>query len=149
MRERSRARAWSLQVLYAWEARGGAVTPETVLEEFLVERNIASASREYLRRLVTTVAKHREAIDAELQASLTNWRLERLSAIDRNILRIGAAEMRYIPEVPHRVTIQEAVRLAEKFGTAESPRFVNGVLDALMRRIEGSGGARRADGGTR
>lgn len=137
MRERSRARGWALQVLYAWESRGGDTSPVQVLHEFLRERRIAPASREYLERLVRTVADHRSEIDRAIQAALTNWRLERLSVIDRNILRIAVAEMLFMEDVPPRVSIQEAILLAEKFGTADSPRFVNGVLDALLRRLEG------------
>ncbi|NIQ57710.1 MAG: transcription antitermination factor NusB, partial [Gammaproteobacteria bacterium] len=75
---------------------------------------------------------------------LTNWRLDRLSAIDRNVLRLAAAEMLFFDDVPPLVSIQEAVQLAEKYGTGESPRFVNGVLDALMRHQT----ARTSGGGT-
>jgi hypothetical protein len=74
------------------------------------------------------------AVDAELQHCLTNWRLERLSAIDRNVLRIAAVEMLRFDDIPPRVSIREALWLAEKYGTDRSPSFVNGVLDALMRR---------------
>lgn len=137
MRERSRARGWALQVLYAWESRASDASPIPVLHEFLHERRIAESSRPYLRQLVRAVADHREAIDARLQEALTNWRLERLSAIDRNVLRLAAAEMLYIEDVPPRVSIQEGIRLAEKYGTEESPRFVNGVLDALLRKVDG------------
>ncbi|MFW5947454.1 MAG: transcription antitermination factor NusB [Gemmatimonadota bacterium] len=134
MRHRSRARAWALRTLYAWEARDG--TPlEGVLEEFLTGRRVAAERRAYLRRLVGTVAEHRDAIDAALQESIRNWRVERLSVIDRNVLRIGAAELMYFRDIPPRVTIREALRLAERYGTDQSPRFVNGVLDALMRRL--------------
>lgn len=137
MRERSRARGWALQVLYAWESRASEPSPNPVLREFLYERRIAAASQPYLRQLVQTVTDHHEEIDAWVQDALTNWRLERLSAIDRNILRLAAAEMLYIEEVPAPVSIKEGIELAEKYGTAESPRFVNGVLDALLRTIEG------------
>jgi N utilization substance protein B len=137
VRARSRARGWALQVLYAWEARGRETPPLAILREFEEHRRIARDSREYLETLIRTVAEHVDVIDRELDASLTNWRLERLAVIDRNILRIAAAEMLYIEDVPPRVSIQEAILLAEKYGTTESPRFVNGVLDALYRRIEG------------
>ncbi|HEX7049571.1 MAG TPA: transcription antitermination factor NusB [Longimicrobiales bacterium] len=143
MRQRSRARGWALLVLYAWEARGTETSLVGILDEFLRERRIATSSRPYLERLVRTVAEHRDAIDAAVQDALTNWRLERLAVIDRNILRIAAAEMLYLKEVPRRVSIQQAIVLAEKYGTAESPRFVNGVLDALLRRLEGRDGADR------
>ena len=140
MKARSRARGWALQALYAWEARRNDVTLDETLRQFMIDRNIAAESREYLRRIMKLVEKNIDEIDAELESALKNWRMDRLSAIDRNVLRIGAAELLYIDEVPERVAIQEAIILAEKYGTTESPRFVNGVLDALMRRVRpGSG----------
>jgi transcription antitermination protein NusB len=138
VKERSRARGWALRFLYAWEAQGSADRPKTAFRTFAYERNIAPASRAYLDELVATIDEHGAAIDDALQNALTNWRLERLSAIDRNILRIGAAEILYIEDVPPRVSIQEAIVLAGKYGTRESPRFVNGVLDALMRQAAGA-----------
>lgn len=142
-RERSRARGWALQVLYAADLRG--VAPGEVLEDFLLRRRVAEASKPYLRRLVRTVEAHREELDAAISGALTNWRLERVSAIDRNALRIGAAELLHPGDVPPRVAIQEAIRLAERYGTAESPRFVNGVLDALYRSGPAAGEGRRAE----
>lgn len=136
MRARSKARSWALQVLYAWESRGLETSPRTLLHDFEEERSIANDSRDYLRSLVDLVGKNRETIDKELEHSLTNWRLERLSVIDRNILRLAAAEMLFEKDVPPAVAIQEAIVLAEKYGTNESPRFVNGVLDALRKSIE-------------
>lgn len=136
MRARSKARSWALQVLYAWESRGVETNPRVVLHDFEQERSIADDSRAYLRSLVELVGKNRDKIDRELEHSLTNWRLERLSVIDRNILRLAAAEMMFEDEVPAAVAIQEAIVLAEKYGTNESPRFVNGVLDALRKSIE-------------
>ncbi|MDX1673185.1 MAG: transcription antitermination factor NusB [Longimicrobiales bacterium] len=135
MLERSKARAWALHTLYAWEAREDTDL-EVVLDEFMTRRLIAPSRRDYLRRLVTTVAEHRRPIDAALQEAISNWRIERLSVIDRNVLRLGAAEMLYLDDIPPRVSIREALKLAERYGTDESPRFVNGVLDALMKRLE-------------
>ena len=136
MRERSKARAWALQVLYAWDSRRDAPL-DAVLGEFMTRRRIAPARRAYVRRLVEAVDRDREAVDAALQESVTNWRLGRLSVIDRNILRLGAVEIMRFDDIPPRVSIQEALRLAEEYGTEQSPRFVNGVLDALMKRVEG------------
>ena len=138
MRPRTRARAWTLQILYAWESRDAAVALSAVLADFLAERRIAQASQEYLFRLVRVIDDRLAEIDVTLQDSLTNWRLERLSRIDRNVLRIGAAELIGMPDVPPRTSIQEAILLAEKYGSNESPRFVNGVLDALMKKTEAS-----------
>lgn len=141
MRARSKARSWALQVLYAWESRGLETPARNILHDFEQERQINDDSREYMRELVESVAEHRKEIDDQLDQSLTNWRLERLSVIDRNILRLAAAEMLYgnSEDVPPAVSIQEAIVLAEKYGTQESPRFVNGVLDALRKTVEHSG----------
>ena len=138
MRARSKARSWALQVLYAWESRGFDTPARNILQDFEQERQINDDSREYMRELVTSVSDHRTEIDGQLDQSLTNWRLERLSVIDRNILRLAAAEMLYgnVEDVPPAVSIQEAIMLAEKYGTQESPRFVNGVLDALRKTVE-------------
>lgn len=103
-----------------------------MLERFLRERNIGATRRPHLARLIRALDEHIVDVDQRLERALTNWRLDRLSSIDRNILRLGATELSYIADVPDRVAIQEAIILAEKYGTAESPRFVNGVLDALM-----------------
>lgn len=95
---------------------------------------VGPEERAIVAPLLREVAAHLPAIDADLAAVTTNWRLERLSAIDRSVLRLAAAELR-IGDTPPRVAIQEAIRLAERFGTTESARFVNGVLDALARRL--------------
>jgi transcription antitermination protein NusB len=138
MRERSRARSRALQIMYAWEAHGDVSTPERVLAQFIEEDRISKDALEYTRRLIRLLSANQADIDRALSAALTNWRLDRLSVIDRNILRIGAVEIMHVPDVPPRVSIQEAIGLAERFSTRESPRFVNGVLDALMRHFEAS-----------
>lgn len=135
MLERTKARAWALRVLYAWESRGRDANLLAVLEEFLAQRRIRKDRRDYLRRLVETLAGEADPIDRSLQQVLANWRLDRISVIDRNILRIAAVEMLRFDDVPPRVSIQEALRLAERYGTEQSPRFVNGVLDGLMKRL--------------
>lgn len=122
-------------MLYAWESREAAALDQ-VLDELMSRRRIAAARRPYVRRLVETIHRDRAGIDAAVGEALTNWRLERLSAVDRNVLRLAAAEMIHFDDVPPRVSIQEAVLLAEKYGTDQSPRFVNGVLDALMRSLD-------------
>jgi N utilization substance protein B len=84
--------------------------------------------------IVRLVARKQRDLDAELAEVTTNWRLERIGAVERCVLRMAAAELS-IGETPPRVVIQEAVTLAERFGSAQSARFVNGVLDALARRM--------------
>ena len=141
MRERRGARSWALQVLYVWESRG-IFSPREVLNEFHRTRRIAPAKQAYLRELVQLIEDRMPEIDFAVDGALTNWRLERLSVIDRNILRIGAAELLLRDDIPPRVAISEALILAEKYGTEESVRFVNGVLDALLRERRAAGAAR-------
>lgn len=132
-RRERRARARALQALYASDMRGGASVvrvAETLFDDLAVDRQervIASA-------LIGAVAEHGAAIDRALSAVTANWRLERIGAIERSLLRLGAAEL-VRSETPPRVVLQEAVRLAERFGGLQSARFVNGVLDALAREL--------------
>jgi len=133
-RDRTRARAWFLQVHYRWEAEDDAFTLQEALAETLGKRLVAPRRIDYLERLVTTFGEHREGVDEALAACLDNWSLDRLSLMDRGILRLGATELLYLPDIPAKVSIQEAVRLAERYGGRDSSRFVNGVLDAVYRR---------------
>ena len=142
MKERSRARGWALQALYAWESRGGgeeSLVP--VLQELSQELRISARNRVYADVLVRLVSRNLSKIDRIIRSHLTNWSLERLSVIDRNILRLGIAELVFVDDVPAKVTIREMMHLAERYSTPESPRFVNGVLDAAMRTLEGGGAA--------
>ena len=141
MKSRSRARGWALQALYAWETRGGAADRLVpVLEELYQNLNVSQRNRLYADVLVRLVAQNVPRIDRTLEQHLTNWSLKRLSVVDRNILRLGVAEMLFADDVPSRVTIREMVRLSEAYGTDDSPRFVNGVLDAVMRTVDPPGG---------
>lgn len=135
---RSRARAWVLHVLYAWDLTG-----ETSLAEFAREtfrrRRVSERYRPYVERLVGILDERLDEVDARLRASIPNWRLERLAAIDRNVLRIGTAELAFVEDVPPKVAITEAIHLAERYGSDESPGFVNGVLDAIRREVDVAG----------
>jgi transcription antitermination protein NusB len=142
VKERSRARGWALQALYAWESRGGgeeSLVP--ILQELSQELRISARNRVYADVLVRLVSRNLEKIDRTIRSHLTNWSLERLSVIDRNILRLGIAELTFVDDVPAKVTIREMIHLAERYSTPESPRFVNGVLDAAMRTLEAGGAA--------
>jgi N utilization substance protein B len=122
-----------LQALYAWDLRGEAQL-ERVATQIWDDLSVPPEERKLATMLVRTVAQHGAEIDEELADVTTNWRLERLGVIDRCVLRLAAAELQ-AGETPPRVVIQEAVRLAERYGTLKSAKFVNGVLDALARRM--------------
>ncbi len=129
---RTRARSWALTLLYGWEA-SGADTPRGFFAEAMERRRMSPRYRPYVARLIEVVERHQTEIDALISTHAANWRLERLDAIDRNILRIGIAELRWIDDVPPKVAIHESVRLATKYGGEDSPGFVNGVLDAVFK----------------
>lgn len=133
IRVRRRARARALQALYAWDLvpDGGLVA---VGERLFADLAVGPDVRRIAAPLLAHAAGSIGDIDRDLSAVTTNWRLERLSAIDRSVLRLAAAELR-IGETPPVTVIKEALHLAERFGTHDSARFVNGVLDALARRL--------------
>lgn len=133
-RVETRARARALQALYAWEMRGGEGNLEQVATQVWDDMSITPDERRVAGPLVRMVAQRQRDLDDELADVTTNWRLERLGAVERCVLRLGAAELS-LGETPPRVVIQESVTLAERFGSAASARFVNGVLDALARRM--------------
>lgn len=134
---RSRARSWVLQVLYGWDLTGDGSVRDWA-REALRGRLVGERYRGYIDKLLHSADVHLEACDSVIEANMPNWRLERLSAIDRNILRIATLEMLSQKDVPPRVAIHEAIRLAEKYGSDESPAFVNGVLDAVGRDLSNS-----------
>ncbi|HEU5174836.1 MAG TPA: transcription antitermination factor NusB [Gemmatimonadaceae bacterium] len=134
MRVESRARARALQALYAWDVRADASKLESVATQVWDDLSVSPDERRLAGALVRTLSASGSEIDDELGEITTNWRLERLGAIERCVLRLGAAEL-LNGGTPARVVIQEGVRLAERFGSAQSARFVNGVLDALARRL--------------
>jgi N utilization substance protein B len=124
-----------LQALYAWDMRGGgSANVERVASQVWDDLAISPEERRVAGPLVRLVAQRQRALDDELAEVTTNWRLERIGAVERCVLRLAAAELT-IGETPPRVVIQEAVTLAERFGSVPSAKFVNGVLDALARRM--------------
>ncbi|HET9424909.1 MAG TPA: transcription antitermination factor NusB [Gemmatimonadaceae bacterium] len=132
-RVETRARARALQALYAWDLRPGAKL-EQVATQIWDDLAIDPEERKLASALVRTFIARRDTIDAALTDITTNWRLERLGVIDRCVLRMGAAELER-GETPAKVVIQEAVTIAERYSGVRSAKFVNGVLDALARRM--------------
>ena len=132
-RVETRARARVLQALYAWDLRPGE-SLDRVATQIWDDLAVPPDERKLAGGFVRTLVKDGAELDREISDVTTNWRLDRLGVIDRCVLRLGAAELRQ-GDTPPRVVIQEAVRLAERYGTVKSAKFVNGVLDALARRM--------------
>jgi len=112
----------------------GGVDLERVATQVWDDLAITPDERRVAGPIVRLVAQKQRELDDEITEVTTNWRLERIGAVERCVLRMAAAELS-IGETPPRVVIQEAVTLAERFGSAASAKFVNGVLDALARRM--------------
>ena len=89
------------------------------------------AADTFARELIAGVKLHQADIDALIEEHSHNWRLERMQRIDRNVLRIGVFELKHLPEIPRKVTINEAVELAKNFGNEASSSFINGLLDRI------------------
>ena len=125
------ARARALQVLYAADLRDDA-NVESITNNMFDDLGVPLAERRLAESLIRTVVQRAAEIDDALKRVTANWRLDRIGAIERSLLRLAAAEL-IRAETPPRVVLQEAIHLAERFGGLDSARFVNGVLDALAR----------------
>ncbi|MDJ0762151.1 MAG: transcription antitermination factor NusB [Myxococcota bacterium] len=134
MATRRRERQVALQMLFQWDASD--CPPDQVPTLYKTCFSEGSSPDGFSIRLFTTVTQRLNDIDGIIEASSDNWRLNRMSLVDRNILRIGAGEILFNEDIPTRVAINEAVELAKRFGTAESPAFVNGILDRVARDKE-------------
>lgn len=131
MARRSRAREVTLQVLFQDDLNPGA--NPAVADAFLQARLGDAELVDFARSLVAGVRRNRQELDHLLAQTAENWKLDRMAATDRNVLRLGAYELLYT-ETPGPVVINEAVELAKRFGTAHSAQFVNGILDRLLAR---------------
>lgn len=130
MSRRSRAREIVLQVLYQDDLNSDQ--PEEVRLRFISSRlNHDRALIEFAEQLLGGVRAHCKAVDVRLEKIARNWKLSRMAATDRNVLRLGAYEILF-SDTPDRVAINEAIELAKRYGTNNSSQFVNGVLDRLM-----------------
>jgi N utilization substance protein B len=135
MTRRSRGREVALQVLYQVEQNPGISKAEVRL--FINRRLLAEKSLvEFTEGLVAGVRENQARIDEMLTHVAENWRLDRMAAIDRNILRLGAYEVLFRPEIPAKVAINESLELAKRYSTAQSSRFVNGILDRVLQLHE-------------
>jgi N utilization substance protein B len=111
------------------------VAMDGVVESYWSVRSTTELTRSLAERLARGAQADVERLDAEIARAATNWRLDRIAAVDRNILRLGAFELIHDPETPAAVVIDEAVEMARRFGELDSTAFVNGVLDAIKRRV--------------
>ena len=132
--KRSQARGAALQVLYQLDFTKDP--PQEGLKIFYRSHKVPNEMKPFVSQLVEGALSHRDEIDAILSRYATNWSLGRMAAVDRNILRLGVFELLFGNETPPKVAINEGVELAKRFGTADSGKFVNGVLDSIHKAKE-------------
>ena len=133
MSRRRKAREIALQVLYAVDLSG--VSWEISLEETITRRKSSGEAADYARRLVERTVNSAPKLDEMISGRLENWEFDRVSIIDRNILRIALAELLHFPETPTKVIIDEAIEIAHRFSSHDAGRFVNGILDRLAGEV--------------
>ncbi|MCK4819651.1 transcription antitermination factor NusB [bacterium] len=132
MGKRRKARETVLEALYCYEIRDDDRIDE-IFEYCREIHQLDDKVAEFAKSLLKKTIENLDKLDNEIAAHVKNWDLNRLSTIDKNILRLGLTELFYFPDIPRKVSIDEAIELAKTYGTAESGRFVNGVLDALNK----------------
>ena len=131
---RREGREAAIQFLYQRDLGGGAGVSD--LQEFYAFRGLSPAARRFCEGLVSGLLGHTDDIDIALREHSQNYELDRLSAVDRTILRLAIHEMLYCDDIPPVVSINEAIDIAKKYGTEESGRFVNGVLDKIKATLK-------------
>lgn len=124
----------AIQVLFHLEFQDE--DPEEVFERLCENFDFGRSLRSFCRQLVVGVSGKRRELDNLIGAASKNWRIERMSRLDRCILRLAVYELMYMEDIPPKVSIDEAVELGKKFGTEESGSFVNGVLDNVYNRLQ-------------
>jgi transcription antitermination protein NusB len=129
MGARTSARHAALQLLYALELADEPA--EAVIRAFWRETPGDPEGRPYADLLVTGVRQEQTTIDQRIVSASQNWRIERMTPVDRNLLRIAAYELEFVDDVPRAVAIDEAVEIAKRFGSEESSKFINGVLEKI------------------
>lgn len=155
--KRHTAREMAVQMLYQYDLGGGTLAqvfhhfdvaaylvregeeekPVGAREDPEKVRRRIHEAFDHARELVEGAAAHRDEIDQLIRSQADNWRLERMPAVDRNILRLAVYELLHQPDVPKLVVLDEAIELAKKYGSEQSSRFVNGLLDGLLKQRTG------------
>jgi transcription antitermination protein NusB len=131
MTRRSRAREVAIQLLFQRDHNPTVARPD--VERFATDRLRDPSLIAYCLNLYDGVAAHQADVDQRLAEAAENWRLTRMATVDRNVLRLGAYELLFAGDAPPAVVLDEAIELARRYGSADSPAFINGVLDRLHR----------------
>ncbi|WP_306590041.1 transcription antitermination factor NusB [Geothrix sp. 21YS21S-4] len=128
---RRRGREYALQMLYAMDLSG--YQPDQVFAGFYAIQDLNRDAFYYARRLVDGVHGHLDEIDGALAKYAEHWKIHRMAAVDRNLLRLGLFELMFVKEVPFPIVINEALEIVKEFSDQEGTQFLNGILDAARK----------------
>ena len=131
MGKRRAARELALKFLYQTEFNSNS--PDSELNSFCERANVSEEIQEFTQTLIKNIFFHKKEVDGLLKKISANWVPDRMAMIDKNILRLGICELLFDSTTPPKVVINEAVEIAKKFGTEESPDFINGILDKVYK----------------
>jgi len=132
--KRRKAREYALQILFQQDIRKDKPTA-TILKRFWAEHDVDDEVQAFTEEIIKGTYKHLAAINEKIHACAKNWSIDRMAAVDRNVLRMAVYEILYRNDIPTSVTINEAIEIAKKFGTDDSGSFVNGILDSVARMV--------------
>jgi transcription antitermination protein NusB len=133
MNSRRKARELILKALYAHEV--GEQAPELEFEALIGRSKFDDTTREFARNLFEKILAHSAESDTHISSLAKNWNFDRIAAIDKNILRLSMTELAHFPDIPVKVSINEAVELAKRYGGKESSGFINGILDTFAKTL--------------
>ena len=135
MGPRRKAREYALQMLFQWDITHDSI--DQIVSNFFEGQEETAAVADFARQLVIRTVEHVEKIDSLIQRHAEHWRLDRMATVDRNLLRLATQEFLFDAETPKTVVINEAIEIARRFSSQESPQFINGILDSIKKELEG------------
>jgi N utilization substance protein B len=132
MRKRTKARECALKILYAVDITKDT-SPESRVAFWQYQEEADDDVKQFAEKLVKGVNEHRDEIDRVISKYAVNWEMKRMAVIDRNILRFATYELLFVDDIPPKVSINEAIDIAKRYGDKESGKFVNGILDKINK----------------
>lgn len=134
--QRRFAREKVLQTLYAYQLNGEGLTKHT--DAMLLDIN-SEHDRAFARKLINSVVANNDELTSNIKDRVSNWEIERIAVIDKILLKIGIAEMLYFEDIPPKVSINEVIDMSKDFSSANSGKFINGILDAILTELKNEG----------
>jgi N utilization substance protein B len=142
--QRRFAREKVLQALYAYQINGDGLSKHT--DSMIIEIN-SEHDREFARKLINSVVANNAELNKKIEDRVSNWEIERIAMMDKILLKMGIAELLYFEDIPPKVSINEVIDISKEFSSANSGKFINGILDAILSELKASGVLKKAGRG--